>query len=223
MKSHDYLVFMQQLLSIAFDSLPKCNNFFRELTSTILNVEKLRVIKDNIPMLLCKWEQIFSPSFFNSMEHLPFHLPYEAIVGGLVQYCWLCLFERYKTSNHLYTIALYLSMGSQIHLRDKDDFNESAQDLGHIPTDSESSGMAYHEHETGVNLVSDRGELHACHLKCIGLSLVKTDYMPTIWSVVVRDIIYNMLGVGPRDLRGHGFAYVTSSSRPLENPMAHEL
>ncbi|RDX85636.1 hypothetical protein CR513_33145, partial [Mucuna pruriens] len=92
LKSHDYHVFMQQLLLIAFDSLPKNiwksliepSHFFKELTLTILNVEKLKVMEDNISMILCKLEQIFLPSFFDSMEHLPIHLPYETRVGGLV-------------------------------------------------------------------------------------------------------------------------------------------
>ncbi|RDX69982.1 hypothetical protein CR513_50833, partial [Mucuna pruriens] len=66
-------------------------------------------MEDNIPVLLCKLEQIFSSSFFDSMEHLLIHLPYEARVNGPIQYCWMYPFEKYKTSNHLYIIALYLS------------------------------------------------------------------------------------------------------------------
>ena len=116
MKSHDCHVFMQRLLPIAFDSLPKAiwkplvelSHFFRELTSTRLNIEKLKVMENNIPVLLCKLEQIFPPGFFDSMEHLPIHLPYEARVGGPVQYRWMYPFERYKTSNHLHTKLLYI-------------------------------------------------------------------------------------------------------------------
>ncbi|XP_029130026.1 uncharacterized protein LOC114916771 [Cajanus cajan] len=106
MKSHDCHVFMQRLLPIAFDSLPKpiwkvlveLSHFFRELTSTTLNVEQLRVMENDIPVLLCKLEQIFPPSFFDSMEHLPIHLPYEARVGGPVQYRWMYPFERFLHS-----------------------------------------------------------------------------------------------------------------------------
>ena len=113
MKSHDCHVFMQRLLPIAFDALPKSiwkvlielSLFFRELSSTTLNVEHLRVMEENIPMLLCKLEQIFPPSFFDSMEHLPIHLPYEAKVGGPVQYRWMYPFERYKITNHYYNIC----------------------------------------------------------------------------------------------------------------------
>jgi hypothetical protein len=36
---------------------------------------------------------IFPPSFFDSIEHLPIHLPFEAKVGGAVQYRWMYPFE----------------------------------------------------------------------------------------------------------------------------------
>ncbi|RDY01451.1 hypothetical protein CR513_15224, partial [Mucuna pruriens] len=106
MKSHDCHVLMQRLLLIAFNSLPKhiwkslveLSHLFRELTSTTLNVEKLTVIEGNIPALLCKLEQIFFQSFFDSMEHVPIHLSYKDRVGGLVQYRWMYPFERFLHS-----------------------------------------------------------------------------------------------------------------------------
>jgi hypothetical protein len=48
----------------------------------------------NIIEIICKLEMIFPPSFFDSMEHLPIYLPYEAKVGGPVQYRWMYPFER---------------------------------------------------------------------------------------------------------------------------------
>ena len=68
--------------------------FFKELTSTNLSIDGLRKLESNIAIILCKLERIFPPSFFDSMEHLPIHLPYEAIVGGPVQYRWMYPFER---------------------------------------------------------------------------------------------------------------------------------
>jgi len=102
MKSHDCHVFMQLLLPIAFKSLPKpiwntlteFSQFFRELTSPILREDRLRVMEQNIPIILCKLEQIFPPTFFDSMEHLPLHLPYEARIGGPMQYRWMYPFDR---------------------------------------------------------------------------------------------------------------------------------
>jgi hypothetical protein len=34
------------------------------------------------PVLLCKLEKILPPGFFNPMEHMILHLPYEARMGG---------------------------------------------------------------------------------------------------------------------------------------------
>ena len=46
------------------------------------------------PVLLCKLEKIFPPDFFNSMQHLILHLPYEARMGRPVQVRWCYPIER---------------------------------------------------------------------------------------------------------------------------------
>ncbi|XP_039126954.1 uncharacterized protein LOC120263115 [Dioscorea cayenensis subsp. rotundata] len=46
-------------------------------------------------VFLCNLEKIFPPAFFDSMEHLVVHLPYEARIGGPVQYRWMYPFERF--------------------------------------------------------------------------------------------------------------------------------
>ena len=68
-------------------------------------MENLHVMEKNIPIILCKLEQIFPPSFFDSMEHLPIHLPYEARVGGPMQYRWIYPFERLA----IYPLFFYFS------------------------------------------------------------------------------------------------------------------
>ncbi|KAH0645560.1 hypothetical protein KY290_034343 [Solanum tuberosum] len=52
-------------------------------------------LERDIPQILCKLERIFPPGFFDSMEHLLVHLPYEAKIVGPVQYRWMYPFERY--------------------------------------------------------------------------------------------------------------------------------
>ena len=42
-----------------------------------------------------KVEQLPSYTLFDSTEHLLFHLPYEALLGRLVQYKWEYPFERW--------------------------------------------------------------------------------------------------------------------------------
>ena len=51
-------------------------------------------LEKEIPIILCRLERIFPPSFFDSMEHLPIHLAYEAMIAGHVQYRWMYPFER---------------------------------------------------------------------------------------------------------------------------------
>ena len=72
----------------------KLSEFFSDLCSTTFKVDDLLVMQKNIPIILCKLERIFPPAWFCSMEHLPVHLAYEAMVCGPVQYRWMYPFER---------------------------------------------------------------------------------------------------------------------------------
>ncbi|XP_021631792.1 uncharacterized protein LOC110629188 [Manihot esculenta] len=104
MKSHDCHVFMQRILPIALiELLPnnvwqlitELSNFLRELTSTTLTNWDMQRLNEQIPVILCKLERVFPPSMFDSIEHLPVHLAYEALIAGPVQYRWMYPFERY--------------------------------------------------------------------------------------------------------------------------------
>jgi hypothetical protein len=52
-------------------------------------------LENEISMLLCKLEKVFPPRVFNPMQYLVIHLPYEAKVGGPVQYRWMYRIERF--------------------------------------------------------------------------------------------------------------------------------
>jgi len=91
MKSHDCHVFMQTLIPLTFrdllpkgiwDALTEISHFFRDICSSKLNVEHIERLQTNIVETLCKLEMIFPPSFFDSMEHLPIHLPFKTKAGG---------------------------------------------------------------------------------------------------------------------------------------------
>ncbi|XP_021618084.2 uncharacterized protein LOC110619138 [Manihot esculenta] len=77
------------------DALTELSHFFRDITATTLTEENMNILEKNIVESICKMEKIFPPGFFDSMEHLPIHLAYEAKVGGPVQYHWMYPFERY--------------------------------------------------------------------------------------------------------------------------------
>jgi hypothetical protein len=103
MKSHDSHVLMERLLPIAFCSLPnhvlnpltEVSQFFKDLCASTLRMDELVKMDQNIPIILCKLEQVFPPGFFDSMEHVSVHLAYEALLGGPVQYRWMYPFERF--------------------------------------------------------------------------------------------------------------------------------
>ncbi|XP_021757024.1 uncharacterized protein LOC110722094 [Chenopodium quinoa] len=108
LKSHDCHVFMERLLPVALKELlpvhvwkaiTEISLFFRDLCCSTIKLSDMEILEHNIAKILCKLEKIFPPAFFNSMEHLPVHLPYEARLCGPVQYRWMYPFERFL--NHL--------------------------------------------------------------------------------------------------------------------------
>ena len=54
----------------------------------------LEKLQEQIVFILCKLEKIFPLAFFDVMVHLAIHLPYEARLGGPVQYQWMYPIER---------------------------------------------------------------------------------------------------------------------------------
>jgi hypothetical protein len=85
MKSHDCHMFMHTFIPLAFrdllltgiwNALTEISHFFRDICSSKLNVDHIERLKTNIVKTICKLEMIFPPLFFDSMEHLPVHLPY---------------------------------------------------------------------------------------------------------------------------------------------------
>jgi len=115
MNSHDYHVFMQTLIPLAYqnllpneiyDALIKINQFFRDIYSNKLHTQHIERLEMNIVQTICKLEMIFLQSFFKSMEHLPIHLSFEWKVGDPVQYRWKSPFERLEIT---YTSKFLLS------------------------------------------------------------------------------------------------------------------
>ncbi|KAL6276821.1 hypothetical protein ACE6H2_020422 [Prunus campanulata] len=104
LKSHDYHMLMQQLLSVALRGLlPKGPKtaifrlcaFFNELCQRVLDRNKLEKLDEDIVQILCMLERFFPPSFFDVMVHLTIHLGREARLCGPVQYRWMYPFVRY--------------------------------------------------------------------------------------------------------------------------------
>ena len=62
--------------------LAELSNFLRQLCAKELSQAVIADMEKMAPVLLCKLEKIFPPAFFNPMQHLLLHLPYEARMGG---------------------------------------------------------------------------------------------------------------------------------------------
>jgi hypothetical protein len=94
-KSHAYHIFMERLIPVIFyeyldddvwTTLGKLSHFDRQLCA--------KEIKKEILVLICKLENIFPRGWFNPMQHLLIHLPYEDKLGGPQQYRWMYHIER---------------------------------------------------------------------------------------------------------------------------------
>ncbi|XP_052303645.1 uncharacterized protein LOC127904392 [Populus trichocarpa] len=183
MKSHDCHVFMQTLIPLAFrDLLPKgiwdafmeISHFFRDICSSKLNVDHIERLQTNIVKTLCKLEMIFPPSFFDSMEHLPIHLPFEAKAGGPVQYRWMYPFERYlfnlkkKVKNKAHVeasiceayiveeISTFISYYFEPHLRTRINHVPRHDDGGEVPSSGNLSIFSNTGRPTPKNAVRGR-------------------------------------------------------------------
>ena len=91
LKSHDYHIWIERLLPVmvrgylpdhVWQVLAELSNFFRQLCAKELSRAVVEQMEKLAPVLLCKLEKIFPPGFFNPMQHMILHLPYEARMGG---------------------------------------------------------------------------------------------------------------------------------------------
>ena len=92
MKSHDFHIWIQRLLPAmtraylpepVWRVLAELSYFSRQLCAKELSWATIAELEHLAPLLLCKMEMIFPPSFFLPMQHLILHLPHEAHLGGL--------------------------------------------------------------------------------------------------------------------------------------------
>ncbi|KAL0534109.1 hypothetical protein IC582_028390 [Cucumis melo] len=104
LKSHDYHVLMQQLLSVVFRGLLpegprhaiyRLCSYFNRLCQRIIDREVMLDLEKEVVDILCLLERYFPPSFFDIMTHLVIHFGREACICGPVQFRWMYPFERY--------------------------------------------------------------------------------------------------------------------------------
>jgi hypothetical protein len=103
LKSHDFHILMERIILVMFrgymanamwQAIAELSYFYRQICAKEISKNMMEKLEKEIPVLLCKLEKIFPPGFFNPMEHLLIHIPYEAKVGGPIQYRWMYHIER---------------------------------------------------------------------------------------------------------------------------------
>jgi hypothetical protein len=68
--------------------------FYRQICAKQVSKSMIQKLEKEIAILVCKMEKIFSHGWFNAMQHLLVHLPWEAKVGGPAQFRWMYSQER---------------------------------------------------------------------------------------------------------------------------------
>jgi hypothetical protein len=63
--------------------------FYRQLCAKQVSKMMMQKFEKEILILVCKMEKVFPPGWFNAMQHLLVHLPWEAKVGVSVQFRWM--------------------------------------------------------------------------------------------------------------------------------------
>jgi hypothetical protein len=66
----------------------------REICAKQVSKVMMQKLEMEISVLVCKMEKIFPPRWFNVMQHLLVHLPWEARVGGPMWFKWMHSQER---------------------------------------------------------------------------------------------------------------------------------
>ncbi|KAL0361020.1 UNVERIFIED_CONTAM: hypothetical protein Sradi_3786500 [Sesamum radiatum] len=95
------VAFWEMVPKHVWRALTEVSLMFQVLCSTTLDIRKVQELEDSVAVIMCNLVKVFPPAFFDSMEHLILHLPYEACVGRPVQYRWMYPFER-SFLNELY-------------------------------------------------------------------------------------------------------------------------
>jgi hypothetical protein len=97
LKSHDYHTLIERLVPVMFRGyfspnvwkiFVELSYFYKQMCAKEISMKLMLRFEKEIVVLVCKMEKVFPPGFFNCMQHLLVHLPWEALVGGPTQFGW---------------------------------------------------------------------------------------------------------------------------------------
>jgi hypothetical protein len=111
LKSHDYHIFIERLMPVMFygyfnpdlwKMFAKLSYFYRHICAKQLSKAMMKRLEE-FAALVCKMETVFPPGWFNAMQYLLVHLPWEARDGGPMQFWWIYSQER-ELKKQRYTV-----------------------------------------------------------------------------------------------------------------------
>jgi hypothetical protein len=104
LKSHDYHIFMQQLLPLDLRDLlqprprmavMRMLNVYRRICTKVYDPAEFESLQADVAESIALLEMEFPPSFFDIMTHLPYYLVQELDLCGPVSTRWMYHVERY--------------------------------------------------------------------------------------------------------------------------------
>jgi hypothetical protein len=73
--------FVGYLNDDVWKALAELSHFYRQPCAKEIKKEMMEKLEKEISVLICKLEKILPPGWFNPMQHLLVHPPYEAMLG----------------------------------------------------------------------------------------------------------------------------------------------
>jgi hypothetical protein len=91
---------MERLLLVnSWRMFAELSYFYRQLCAKHVSKAMMQKFEKEILKLVCKMGKVFQPGWFNAMQHLLVHLPWEANVGGPVQF--RCMYSQERELKNL--------------------------------------------------------------------------------------------------------------------------
>jgi hypothetical protein len=93
LKSHDYHILIERLMSVIFRGYFKADLWkmfvelsyiYRHICAKQVSKAMMQRLEEEITVLVCKMEKVFSPSWFNAMQHIPSRLEDLCSSGGCI-------------------------------------------------------------------------------------------------------------------------------------------
>ena len=104
LKSHNYHVFMQQLLPLGLWGLlqpgpqmaiMRMSKVYKRICTKVYNLAKFKSLQEDVAKSMVLLEMEFPLSFFDTITHLPYHLVQELDLCGPVSTRWMYPVEKY--------------------------------------------------------------------------------------------------------------------------------